>query len=142
MQQLLGDKAGATDGSFIRELFLQRLPANVRMVLASAGDTVSLEELAQLADKVVEVAAPSISAMSAPQLTAEVAQLRAEVTHLRELVKSLSSRGRSFRTRSPSPAQTGTPTNAPLCWYHLRFGDAAQKCRAPCSKSGNDLASR
>ena len=142
MQQLLGDKAGATDGSFIRELFLQRLPANVRMVLASAGDTVSLEELAQLADKVVEVAAPSISAVSAPQLTAEVAQLCAEVTHLRELVKSLSSRGRSFQTRSPSPAQTGTPTNSPLCWYHLRFGDAAQKCRAPCSKSGNDLASR
>ena len=118
MQQLLGDKAGATDGSFIRELFLQRLLANVRMVLASAGDTVSLEELAQLADKVVEVAAPSISAVSAPQLTAEVAQLRAEVTHLRELVKSLSSRGRSFQTRYPSPAQTGTPTNAPLCCYH------------------------
>ena len=50
MQQLLGDQAGAIDGSFIRELFLQRLPANVRMVLASTGDHVSLDELAQLAD--------------------------------------------------------------------------------------------
>ena len=35
MQQLLGDKAGATDGSFLKELYLQRLPSNVRMVLAS-----------------------------------------------------------------------------------------------------------
>ena len=31
MQQLLGDKASSTDSSFMRELFLQRLPANVRV---------------------------------------------------------------------------------------------------------------
>ena len=37
MQQLLGDHLGPTvDNAFLRELFLQRLPANVRMVLASA----------------------------------------------------------------------------------------------------------
>ena len=34
MQQLLGDKARETDNAFLRELFLQRLPPNVRMVLA------------------------------------------------------------------------------------------------------------
>ena len=56
MQQLLGDRAGVADGSFLRELFLQCLPANVRMVLASTSATASLEELADLADKVVEVA--------------------------------------------------------------------------------------
>lgn len=39
MHQLLGDKAATADTAFIRELFLQRLPANVRMVLASAGGT-------------------------------------------------------------------------------------------------------
>ena len=48
MQQLLGDTPGVTDGSFIRELFLQRLPANVRMVLASTSDSVSFDDLAQL----------------------------------------------------------------------------------------------
>ena len=31
MQQLLGDKASSTDVSFLRELFLQRLPPNVRL---------------------------------------------------------------------------------------------------------------
>ena len=45
MQQLLGDKASTTDGAFMRELFLQRLPANVHMVLASTPDTGNLEEL-------------------------------------------------------------------------------------------------
>ena len=47
MQQLLGDKLGAgTDTNlFLRELFLQRLPPNVRMVLASAEPATSLENL-------------------------------------------------------------------------------------------------
>ena len=142
MQQLLGDLAGAIDGSFIRELFLQRLPGNVRMVLASTGDRVSLDELAQLADKIVEVAAPSISAVVAPRLTAEVDQLRTEVTRLKELVTSLSVRGKSMRSRSPSPFRPRPPADSTLCWYHQRYGDAARKCRAPCSKSGNDQASR
>ena len=38
MQQLLGDAAGPNpDNKFLHELFLQRLPSQVRMVLASAG---------------------------------------------------------------------------------------------------------
>ena len=65
MQQLLGDKAGAIDNSVLRELFLQRLPANVRMVLTSTADQANLENLAQLADKVVEVATPSVVTVSA-----------------------------------------------------------------------------
>ena len=39
LQQLLGDAAGPNpDNTFLRELFLQRLPGHVRMVLASSGD--------------------------------------------------------------------------------------------------------
>ena len=53
MQQLLGDKARNTDGAFLRELFLQRLLSNVRMVLASTPDTGNLDDLAQLADKIM-----------------------------------------------------------------------------------------
>ena len=67
MQQLLGDKASSTDSSFLRELFLQRLPANVRMVLAATPDITSLEELAQLADQVVEVVIPSVAAVRPPK---------------------------------------------------------------------------
>ena len=66
MQQLLGDQAGITDSTFLRELFLQRLPSNVRMVLASTSTTATLEELAELADKVVEVSTPTVSATTAP----------------------------------------------------------------------------
>ena len=89
MQQLLGDKAGAMDSSVLRELFLQRLPANIRMVLASTPDTANLENLAQLADKIVEVATPTVSAVSATHLSDEFKRLRAEVTSLRKVIESL-----------------------------------------------------
>ena len=47
MQQLLGDKLGSADStSFLRELFLQRLPSNVRIVLASA-DSSNIERSCQ-----------------------------------------------------------------------------------------------
>ena len=154
MQQLLGDKAGAMDSSVLRELFLQRLPANVRMVLASSPGTTNLENLAQLADKIVEVAAPAVSAVSATHLSDEFERLRAEVTSLRKVVESLPKttankrdhpqsrpRGHSrsqSRGRSPSPHPA---TEVPICWYHRRFGDEARKCTQPCSYSGNGQAS-
>jgi len=69
LQQLAGD-AVRHDGIFIRELFLQRLPANVRMVLASTNDHTPITELAQLADKVIEVATPTVSKVSVqPNMT-------------------------------------------------------------------------
>ncbi|KAG0438616.1 hypothetical protein HPB47_016940 [Ixodes persulcatus] len=42
-----------------------RLPANVCMVLAVAGD-IPLHDLAALADKVLEVASPTVSNIQAP----------------------------------------------------------------------------
>ena len=53
MQQLkLGISADAN--SFLRELFVQRLPSNVRMVLASADSSMDLDKL-DMADKVMEL---------------------------------------------------------------------------------------
>ena len=66
MQQLLGEKAGTTDGSIIKELFMQWLPTNVQMVQAAASEKIALEELAILEDKIMEVATPSITTVAAP----------------------------------------------------------------------------
>lgn len=84
MHQLLGDEAPLIDSSFLCELFLQRLPSNVRMVLASATETTSLEELATLADRVMEaVINPSVANVEASQLGTELSELRAEVARLK-----------------------------------------------------------
>lgn len=119
MQQLLGNQPGVTDddGAFLRELFLQRLPSNVRMVLASTDETLTTDKLADLADRVMEVAAtPSMSTAAMPHLTKEVDQLRTEVTRLQGLVKSLTTQSRSRRSsrsqRSTSPTLQQPPTDA------------------------------
>ena len=82
MQQLLGDKLGTSaDANSFLELFLQRLPSNVQMVLASADSSMNLDKLA---DKVMEVATPTISAVSCTNTDhtdhSEVKQLREEVS--------------------------------------------------------------
>lgn len=86
MQLLLGDKLGSFDESLLRELFFQRLPANVRMILASASE-VTLQSLAEMADRIMEVATPSVATVTSATDT-EIAQLHAEVTQLTQLVQS------------------------------------------------------
>ena len=145
MQQLLGDKAGAMDSSFLCGLFLQCLPTNVHMVLASAPESITLEDLAQLADKVTEVAAPTVSSVTTSQFTSELEQLHAEVSSLKSLLKDLppTTSNRRGRPRNHSRGQSASPaptTEPALCWYHARFGANARKCRQPCSV-GNELAS-
>ena len=149
MEQLLGDKK--PDQTFLRELFLQRLPSNVRMVLASTGESTKLQDLAQLADNIMEVAtSPSVAAVRAPapQLAEELDRLRPEVSALKDTVQSLSRTSRpfdrrrsQFRGRSPSPSVPSDTTT--LCWYHTTFGDNAKRCAQPCSyNSENRKASR
>ena len=87
MQQLLGDETAATNDALIRELFLQRLPINVRVVLASTPETASLYELAQLADRIVDAAPPTISGITTSQ--DEVEKLHADVSRLTDLVSPL-----------------------------------------------------
>jgi len=154
MRQLLGDRPGLPDDSFLRELFLQRLPPNVRMVLASTTDGTGLEQLADLADKVMEVASPLstiASVSSPPTLTTEVDQLREEVSRLSKLVHNLScirsssrSANRTSRRPSTPPANSANTSDSPddgetLCWYHRKFGfgNQAQRCRSPCARKSN-----
>ena len=82
MQQLVGDKLGTADNdSFLHELFLQRLLPNVRMILASSDSSLSLDKLAELADKVAEVALPTVATViETPPQPDEVKQLRAAQT--------------------------------------------------------------
>ena len=147
MQQLLGEKAGTVDGSILRELFLQRLPSNVQMVLASSPESVGIDDLATLADRITEVATStsSVSSVEQPsQVSSELNQLRAEVADLRKLLQSSNRYHRRSRSATPSRRSSSpapSRSSMDLCWYHSRFGDAARKCRSPCSKAGNTSAS-
>ena len=146
LQQLAGDTV-RNEGVIIRELFLQRLPANVRMVLASTRDNTPIEELAQLADKVMEVAIPTVSKVAVKPSPPDFEMLQGEIAGLRQEIKRLQQAAHNQvpRRRSPSPhrysSSPGTDHASTLCWYHQKFGTLAKKCRSPCSYSGNDQAS-
>lgn len=116
MQQLLRDhSADAKDanGPLLRELFLQRLPANLRIILASSSTlhiilassstAKSLDQIAQQADEIINAAPPSASALTQAPPSSEIEDLRTEVSQLKEMVAALSSSGRLSRKRSPSP---------------------------------------
>ena len=62
--------------SLLRGLFIQRLPSNVRMILASTAKGISLLELTEMADSVKEVISPSIAMAATPQTT-ELGELEA-----------------------------------------------------------------
>lgn len=59
MYQLIGDKK--IEGGILKQLFLQRLPSNVQLILASTNDSLPLVELAQLADRILDVHAPCVT---------------------------------------------------------------------------------
>ena len=62
MQQLLGERT-VIDNSFLRELFLQRLPANVHMIVASA-DGMTIDKLAEMAERIMDVATLMVPAVN------------------------------------------------------------------------------
>ena len=76
------------DPLFINCLFLRRLASNVCMVLASTADITSIDELANLANKIMEVATPTlISDVGQSQLSSEMEQLCSQISNLQKLLQ-------------------------------------------------------
>ena len=124
MQQLLGNHAAETNNTFLQELFLQRLPPNVRMVLASTGDTMDLNQLADMADKVMEVVTPTVLAI-AQETPSEVKQLWEEVhvwltlwlpSHGTTLVGAVASLGTTARSQRHSIPRSNSLLVPPEIW--------------------------
>lgn len=163
MQQLLGNRQ--LEPSIMKQLFLQRLPTNAQLILASTTDELDTASLAKMADKILEVSpiqpTPSTLATVVPQSAPTPPAQSIELRELRDLVAQLTTtitnlnlnftppqhghverrRSRSPTRRSPSPFHENDRTTteqrhrAPLCWYHTKFGASAKKCSPPCSFS-------
>ena len=114
LQQLTGDTPGA-DGSFLRELFLQCLPSNVRMVLVLPQNDTPINELAQLADKIMEVALPEVITVSVQPNPSEIESLRAEVIDLKQQLNSLEKV--SCRARLPYLCRPTSPVSNHLTQF-------------------------
>ena len=148
MQQLLGDSGPAPDSAFVRQLFLQRLPPSVSIVLASSSATLSLPQLAEMADKILEVVnPPAVIAVTDPN-GSDMRQLIDILTRLITMLESSlgcaqGSQPGSYQSRSSShsASRSSSHSTSPIsvCWYDRRFGPNAHKC-APLHPVGKRLS--
>ena len=152
MEQLLGDRT--LEPSILKQLFLQRLPTNVQLILASTGEA-DIAQMAKLADKIVEVSPPTpapllptaptpplVAAVQPPAqsdiqlLQAKMEKLTAQVELLLRQNRSRSGRSRSRDARQYHHRQNRSPSTSgdtDLCWYHWNYGDKARTCKNPCN---------
>lgn len=113
---------------FLRTLWLGRLPNSMQAILATQPATTDLNTVANLADKIAEIAPGSSVASTSAH--SEVAQLTKQVSELALQVQELA-RGRTqFRTHYNQRSRSASRSK--LCWYHRRFKNNATKCRSPC----------
>ena len=154
MRQLLGNNV--LEDGILRQSVLQHLPQTIQLILASTPQTVSLEDLSLLADKILEVASPHLSVAaltpSIPPPTMhdhnqQIAALQGQINQLTAQLQALSTqldshdqprfRGCSrSRSRFSRPSFSCSPSRtrlSPCCWYHECFGTAAHKCTPPCT---------
>lgn len=157
MRQLIGGRSLDTHDSLLRELFIQRLPPGMRMILASAAE-MSLDKLAEMADKIAEHSVPAISSLASAPPAPQVSSLEAKIEELTAAIHALQSpehdrwrsphrltpaRRSSSQARSPRRNRSPSSTRQDgICWYHQRFGEEARNCQSPCHWQGNSRASR
>lgn len=141
---------------FMRTIWTSRLPSSTQSIIASQAKT-PLDELAELADKIHDVVAPSpqvaataaVPVMTDGNVTSQIAALTQQVRALTTRIDRMSrSRGRHntpsrHRGRSSSAGRSqSSHRKFPTCWYHSKFGADATKCVKPCDFKGNGQGSR
>lgn len=152
----LGGKSVNDD--FLKSLWFQRLPSEMQAILSISSE--SLDNLAQMADKIAEVRnitqTNGIFAVGTAPIESEVNRssrdeintLRGEIAELSKQMERLSrnrSRGnfrsKFFNRHRSSSRGRSKERVVDYCFYHARFGKDARKCNAPCtyttSEQGN-----
>lgn len=137
MQLLRGETTNNGDGALFRELFLQKLPSNVPLVVA-ASEQKDLPAVAELADRLMAITAPtSLASVRAQHAQDELQQMRDDISRLTETLSALRTSRNAPKLSEPNTSLS-QPQRENICWYHRRFGNAARNCVPPCARSGND----
>lgn len=134
------------DDNLLRQLWMRRLPNQVQAILAAQAD-LSLDKIAELADKIMELPSASTNVYGIESSPSVLTTLVAQVEHLTKQVAALTSghsqhRGRS-RNRSASRNRSSSKSEKPkMCWYHKKFDTKANRCIPPCSWKENSSSSQ
>lgn len=149
----------------LRILWLSRLPASMRAILATQQDT-ELDRVADFADSIADTMGPRTQVAEASagpstqpsggmqdveaQLCAKMEQLTAtfqrELAAIRQELRSgprdvEDRRGAGNRPRPRSRSrQSRLQRRGGKCFYHYKYGADARRCEAPCNWSGSGNA--
>ncbi|GFU08702.1 transposon Tf2-9 polyprotein [Trichonephila clavipes] len=115
------------------ELFQQHLPTRVQSILAAISP-LTLEKAAEVADRVMEVTPIAVSACSVSSdknsieshVLEEIKKLNLRIDEISRSRSRSRNRNLPFHKRNRSKSKTYEQ-----CWYHYKFGSAAQKCHPP-----------
>jgi len=123
---------------FLRTLWKNRLPPNIQTIIATQKQ-VSLDDVAQLADKIAEVTPPPCVAHVSSScddmciLTARIDELARQVAELSTNPSRPRSSSQTRRHARYSPRPEGRSSASDTCWYHRRFIERAKRCTVPCA---------
>ena len=131
--------------SVMRSIWIQRIPANIRAILASLDDTVPLEALARTADKIASACCPSISSVQQepipqpstsnqlpPEWSAVMDRLISRLDSMETRISAIDRSSHMRRSHSRGRPRSMSNDRSTLCWYHKWYGKNAFKCVPPC----------
>ncbi|UYV65166.1 hypothetical protein LAZ67_3003415 [Cordylochernes scorpioides] len=136
LRQLVGESKAVSDTT-LKMLWMQRLPKNIQIILTTQ-EQASLNSLADLADRVMEITSSPSSSTST--LEKKLASLRAEISALKIDLNKKEERISRSRSRSSSSSRKSFPNSyrkynpkGSWRWCHFRFKHHARKCISPCT---------
>lgn len=142
---------GKSNEPIIRTIFLTQMPETIRPLLTVLEEA-DLNKLAAMADKMLDATNNSIVCSVSPtsirtstQPTVDAVNHQMTLTEVCQAIKILSdkvekmqsSRNLYHRQRSKSRSRSHSNVSTPdsqLCWYHVKFGDAAKHCKPNCPR--------
>ena len=143
MRRLAGSQD--KDSNILKQMFLDKLPVNVQTVLAVTNEEATLEHLADMADRMVDVQQPqqrsnTVATNSDPAPT-RLDRLESLMLAIQAEVRNGSAAQANKRRAQHPKIRQQTHVKPTLCWYHAKYGELARKCVQPCTFSGNANAS-
>lgn len=151
MKALAGE---SLQGEVLKTLWLQRLPQQVRSILAISSE--NIENLAMLGDKIMETLPNQIASATSSANACYGDECSEPITieqQISKLTKKFEQFQRNFsnndrnkygRSRSRTRSQSRSRSKESVCYYHRKFGDQARNCTNWCqyknknqSNSGN-----
>jgi hypothetical protein len=115
-----------SDDQFFAWAFLQRLPREVRVLLA-CKDHLDMRKLAEKADGLLALHQPQSHDIQVVATMATITTANGRQVQSGKDARKKKRAGRLHRSRSTVDFQS------PLCYFHVRYGDKAHRCKEPCA---------